>query len=54
MATRVSLYIPCLNVEGYIAPVLEGALHQSLPVDEILIVDDGSTDRTVESRDATP
>jgi len=48
MATRVSLYIPCLNVEGYIAPVLEGVLHQSLPVDEILIVDDGSTDRTVE------
>lgn len=48
MATKVSLYIPCFNVEHYIAPVLEGVLRQSLPTDEILIVDDGSADRTVE------
>ena len=44
----VSLYIPCYNVEAYLAPVIEGALRQSLPADEILIVDDGSRDRTSE------
>ncbi len=47
-AAKVSLYIPCYNVEAYLAPVLEGVLKQTLPVDEILIVDDGSRDRTCE------
>ncbi|MGB8593539.1 MAG: glycosyltransferase family 2 protein [Candidatus Acidiferrales bacterium] len=48
MTTKVSLYIPCHKVEAYIAPVIEGALRQTLCADEILIVDDGSTDRTRE------
>ena len=48
MASKISLYIPCFNVEGYVAPVIEGALRQTLAADEILIVDDGSTDRTLE------
>jgi glycosyltransferase involved in cell wall biosynthesis len=48
MTRKVSLYIPCFNVEAYIAPVIEGILAQTFPADEILIVDDGSTDRTLE------
>ena len=48
MTLKVSLYIPCFNVEAYLAPVIEGVLAQTLPADEILIVDDGSTDRTLE------
>ena len=47
-APKVSLYIPCYNVETYLGRVLEGALQQTLPADEILIVDDGSKDRTCE------
>jgi GT2 family glycosyltransferase len=43
---RVSLYIPCYNVERFIAPCLEAALRQTVPFDEILVVDDGSTDGT--------
>jgi glycosyltransferase involved in cell wall biosynthesis len=45
---KISLYIPCCNAEACLARVLEGALSQSLPVDEILVVDDGSRDRTCE------
>jgi len=48
MKTSISLYIPCYNVADYIAQVIEGVLRQSLAPDEILIIDDGSTDRTCE------
>src|SRR6185503_18295272 len=44
----VSLYVPCYNVERFIAPCVEAALQQTVAFDEILIVDDGSTDRTAE------
>ncbi len=45
---KVSLYIPCYNVEAYLARCIEGVLNQSLPPDEILVIDDGSRDRTLE------
>lgn len=45
---KVSLYIPCYNVEKYVACCIEGVLRQTYAVDEILIIDDGSQDRTVE------
>jgi GT2 family glycosyltransferase len=44
----VSLYVPCYNVERFIGPCLEAALAQSVPFDEILVIDDGCRDRTVE------
>jgi len=45
---RVSLYIPCYNAERYIERTIEGALRQTYPLDEILVIDDGSQDRTRE------
>jgi glycosyltransferase involved in cell wall biosynthesis len=48
MRPKVSLYIPCYNAERYIARALEGALRQTHPFDEILVIDDGSRDRTRE------
>jgi glycosyltransferase involved in cell wall biosynthesis len=45
---KVSLYIPCYSAEKHIGRCIEGVLRQTLPPDEILIIDDGSTDKTVE------
>jgi glycosyltransferase involved in cell wall biosynthesis len=44
----ISLYIPAYNAEHYIARCLNAVLTQSLRPDEIIVVDDGSTDRTAE------
>lgn len=44
---KITLYIPCYNVEGDIGRCIEGVMKQSYPIEEIIIVDDGSTDRTV-------
>jgi glycosyltransferase involved in cell wall biosynthesis len=48
MKAKISLYIPCYNAERYIARTLEGALRQTYRLDEILVIDDGSWDRTRE------
>ena len=48
MKPQVSLYIPCYNAERYLARTLEGALRQTYPLDEILVIDDGSRDHTRE------
>ena len=45
---RVSAIITAYNSEAFIADAIASVLHQSRPVDEILVVDDGSTDRTRE------
>jgi glycosyltransferase involved in cell wall biosynthesis len=44
---NVSVVIPAFNIEPYIGRTLEGLVKQSLPPAEIVLVDDGSTDRTV-------
>ena len=48
MKARVSILIPCRNAEPFLAATLESALAQTLPAAEILLVDDGSTDRSLE------
>ncbi len=45
---NVSLYIPAYNVEVHIERCIRAALAQTHPFDEILVIDDGSTDRTRE------
>jgi len=42
------MVIPCYNGERFIVRCLESLLSQTVPADEIVIVDDGSTDRTVD------
>lgn len=54
MMRKVSLYIPCYNAERYLARTIEGALRQTYPFDEILIIDDGSKDRTREIASSFP
>jgi GT2 family glycosyltransferase len=43
---RITAAVPCYNAERFIAGCIESLLDQSRPPDEILVVDDGSTDRT--------
>ncbi len=43
----VSILIPCYNAERWVAQAIESALAQTWPLKEILVVDDGSTDRSL-------
>jgi len=45
---KISVVIPCHNAEMYLAQTVGSALEQTRPPDEIIIVDDGSTDSSLE------
>lgn len=45
---KVSVYIPCFNEEKHIEECIKSVLRQTYPIDEILIIDDGCTDKTIE------
>jgi glycosyltransferase involved in cell wall biosynthesis len=45
---HVSAIITAYNSEAFVADAILSVLRQTLPVDEIVVVDDGSTDRTRE------
>jgi glycosyltransferase involved in cell wall biosynthesis len=45
---HVSIVIPCFNREQYIGDSIDSCLSQTHPPAEIIVVDDGSTDRSVE------
>jgi hypothetical protein len=44
----VSIIIPCYNSERFLTETLESALAQTYTHTEIIVIDDGSTDRTAE------
>ena len=46
--TRVSAVIPAFNAEGTLSRTIESALAQTHEMAEVIVVDDGSTDRTSE------
>jgi glycosyltransferase involved in cell wall biosynthesis len=48
MRTKVTIAIPAYNAELWLRDTLNSALAQSLPAHEIIVVDDGSKDRTGE------
>jgi glycosyltransferase involved in cell wall biosynthesis len=43
---KVSAYIPCFNNEKTIGTAIESILSQNYPVEELIIIDDGSTDNS--------
>jgi len=44
----ISILIPCYNAEGWVAQAIESALAQTWPEKEVVVVDDGSTDDSLE------
>jgi GT2 family glycosyltransferase len=46
--TRVTVYIPAYNVAKFLALAIESLLAQTYAADELIVIDDGSQDATVE------
>lgn len=49
MDIKISACIPTYNRAGYLKCAIQSLLNQSQPVDEIVVIDDGSTDNTQET-----
>ncbi len=44
----VSIVIPCFNAEGTVGEAIQSALDQDYPNREVIVIDDGSTDKSVD------
>jgi glycosyltransferase involved in cell wall biosynthesis len=51
---KLTVYIPCYNAAEYLEKSIGSLLGQTRPPDEILIIDDGSTDKSVEIASSFP
>lgn len=45
---RVSVYVPVYNAERYIEKCLTGIKAQTYPIEDTIVIDDGSTDRSMD------
>lgn len=46
MSSNLTVVVPVYNVEKYLSKCVDSILNQTLSVDEIILVDDGSTDKS--------
>ena len=44
---KIALYIPCFNAGKTLSTCLDAVFNQERPADDVLVIDDGSTDQTV-------
>lgn len=51
MKSNLTVVVPIYNVEKYLPKCIDSILYQSISVDEIILVDDGSTDKSGEIAD---
>jgi GT2 family glycosyltransferase len=51
---KIALYIPCFNAEKTIQPCLSAVFSQTRLADDIMVIDDGSSDSTVEKAKMYP
>ena len=52
MSDKISIIIPAYNIENYISATLDSVLAQSYKNIEVIVVNDGSTDKTGEIIDS--
>lgn len=50
----VSIIIPCYNQAMFLGEAIESALRQTIPLTELIVVDDGSSDQTADVAQAFP
>lgn len=48
LVPSIAIVIPAFNVEAYVKEALDSVLHQTVAADEVIVIDDGSTDTTPE------
>ena len=48
MQPKLTIIVPAYNVAAYVQEALDSILAQSVPPDEVIIIDDGSTDETAQ------
>ena len=48
MLPKVSILIPCHNAEQWLAQAIASALNQTYPNKEVIVINDGSTDGSLE------
>ena len=51
MGSELTVVVPVYNVEKYLGKCIDSILDQTLAVDEIILVDDGSKDKSGEIAD---
>jgi cellulose synthase/poly-beta-1,6-N-acetylglucosamine synthase-like glycosyltransferase len=48
MSALVSIIIPCYNAERWVGEAIRSALKQTYSPVEVIVIDDGSTDRSLD------